>query len=89
MELKPCPKCYANNKRMHPVKCYFETRYKVKCLECGFETDSFETKEEAQKVWNGFNRQGGIALENVVDLDAQTKANNAAMRKVIDFITEG
>ena len=30
-----------------------------------------------------------VALEDVVDLDAQAKANNAAMRKVIDFITEG
>ena len=30
-----------------------------------------------------------LALEDVVDLDKQTKENNAAMRRVIDFITEG
>ena len=30
-----------------------------------------------------------VALEDVVDLDAQAKANNAAMRKVIAFIMEG
>ena len=27
-----------------------------------------------------------VSLEDIVDIDAQTKANNEAMRKVIDFI---
>lgn len=88
MEIKQCLKCYANNKRTLPVNCYFETRYKVKCLKCGFETGSFESKEEAQEAWNGLVRNKRLALEEIADLDAQTKANNAAMRKVIDFITE-
>ena len=88
MELKPCPKCYANNKRTFSAKCYFETQYKVKCLKCGFETDLFETKEEAQETWNSLVRNKRVALEDVIDLDAQTKANNDAMRKVIDFIAE-
>ena len=34
-------------------------------------------------------RRERLALEDVVDLDKQTKENNAAMRRVIDFITEG
>lgn len=29
-----------------------------------------------------------IELQDVVDLDKQTRDNNAAMRKVMDFITE-
>lgn len=28
-----------------------------------------------------------VKLEDIVDLDAQTKVNNEAMRKVIDFLT--
>ena len=38
---------------------------------------------------NGLEQQTKhLELEDVVDLDKQTKENNAAMRKVIDFITE-
>ena len=33
-------------------------------------------------------RNKRLALESAVDLDKQAKENNAAMRKVIDFITE-
>lgn len=29
-----------------------------------------------------------VRLESVIDLDEQARENNAAMRKVIDFITE-
>lgn len=56
MELKPCPKCKKNRKRTIPVKCYFDTRYKVKCLECGFEIDAFIGKEVARGVWNRLPR---------------------------------
>lgn len=52
MELKPCPKCGMNKKRTLPVRCIFETLYKVRCSMCGFETGAFETKEEAREVWN-------------------------------------
>lgn len=30
-----------------------------------------------------------VALEEVVDIDAQTQRNNAAMRRVIDFVMDG
>lgn len=33
-----------------------------------------------------FGERKKVNLEDIVDLDAQTKANNEAMRKVIDFI---
>lgn len=36
-------------------------------------------------------KMGGerVALEEVADIDAQTKRNNAAMRMVIDFVMDG
>lgn len=51
-KLAPCPKCGKKHKRTLPVKCIFETQYKVKCLACGFEIDSYASKEEAHCVWN-------------------------------------
>lgn len=56
MELNPCPKCHSSKKRTFPVQCYFEIRYSVRCSVCGFETDSFETKQEAREVWNSLSR---------------------------------
>lgn len=52
VSLKPCPKCGRNNKRTLPVKCYFNTNYKVRCMSCGFETDDFESKDAAHDAWN-------------------------------------
>lgn len=57
MKIKPCPKCHSTNKRTVPVKCYFETEYKVRCADCGFEIDSFPSREEAQRVWNDLPRE--------------------------------
>lgn len=54
--LNPCPKCGKNDKRTLPVKHHFETRYKIKCMACGFQIDPFESKEEAQEVWNDLER---------------------------------
>ena len=51
-ELKPCPKCNLTNIDIKPVKCLFDIRYKVKCNNCMFEIDAFETKREAREVWN-------------------------------------
>lgn len=57
MKMKPCPKCLSTNKRAVPVKCYFDTEYKVRCSDCGFETDPFPSREEAQQVWNDLPRE--------------------------------
>lgn len=63
VKLAPCPKCGENKKRTIPVVCFFETRYKVRCVNCGFETDPFETKEEAHSVWNRLMRKMSITAE--------------------------
>lgn len=55
-KLNPCPKCGRNQKRTVPVKCNFETRYKVRCSNCGFEIDLFESKKEAYAVWNDLQK---------------------------------
>ena len=39
---------------------------------------------ECCPMQNGERKE--VSLEDIVDVDAQTKANNEAMRKVMDFI---
>lgn len=56
-KLNPCPACGGNQKRTLPVKNHFETRYKVRCSGCGWETDSFGSKEDAHAVWNDCSAQ--------------------------------
>lgn len=54
------------------------TPYK-ECPHCGAHLDSGE-KCECRAAGNP------VALENVVDLDRQTRENNKAMNRVLDFI---
>lgn len=75
----------------------------VRCKDCRFSAqhdpyDPMECVKWATK-WgvcyttpDGYCHKGErkmVNLEDIVDLDAQTKANNEAMRKVIDFIAGG
>lgn len=54
-ELKPCPRC--GNKE---TEIYWrrDGRFgsSIVCYECKYQTEYFETKEEAMKAWNNFNR---------------------------------
>lgn len=51
---------------------------------CTFGKTVFLTREEAEAAL-----KPKVDLADVVDIDKQNKDSNAAMRKVIDFVTEG
>ncbi len=55
------------------------------CSECPASKPEY-VERELRKVFETFPSGVKVNLEEVVDLEAQTKANNEAMRKVIDFV---
>lgn len=47
----------------------------------------FATMQQAEEALAKLTEKKTVNLEDIVDLDAQTKANNEAMRKVVSFLT--
>ena len=46
-------------------------------------------KAEAEIICARLKQPAKMELQNIVDLDKQTRDNNSAMQKVIDFLTTG
>lgn len=58
----------------------------MKCRECPDYLECHKKNDLRRKRKRCLKR---ASLEKIVDLDKLAEANNAAMRKVMDFITEG
>lgn len=50
--LKMCPRCQAKRGRLRKSTAGGTLRYKVKCLECGFETEYMQDADAARIAWN-------------------------------------
>ena len=68
-----------------PVRCEECMNFEIKCdcCECRLSLSTVKPSD-----FCSYGQRKAVSLEDVVNLEAQTKANNDAMRKVIDFIVE-
>ena len=97
-----CPYCEGENNDFIPLNQTVEYSgiemslnrqgmLRVRVYEPGKATFTTQDIVEIKRCPNCGAKMDGerVALEEVVDIDAQTQRNNAAMRRVIDFVMDG
>lgn len=72
-ELKPCPSC---GKEAETVETAFFDRltYRIRCKDCHFSTDFYDTREEAERTWNRRYEPPNepLTLEELRQMDGKT-----------------